>query len=136
MTLEVERTEVVKVVVEVPFKLDTELWIEFEVEGRVVMDVLELAYNDNVEITLIGLLGVEGLLAMLPNVVRVDERLVATALIVDVDGRLRLDVVVELEKRFIVDVLDVDIERSDVDVVLLVLELELLELEFEGAMNL
>ncbi len=136
MTLEVERTEVVKVVVEVPFKLDTELWIEFEVEGRVVMDVLELAYNDNVEITLIGLLGVEGLLAMLPNVVRVDERLVATALIVDVDGRLRLDVVVELEKRFIVDVLDVDIERSGVDVVLLVLDIELLELEFEGAMNL
>ncbi len=136
MTLEVERTEVVKVVVEVPFKLDTELWIEFEVEGRVVMDVLELAYNDNVEITLIGLLGVEGLLAMLPNVVRVDERLVATALIVDVDGRLRLDVVVELEKRFIVDVLDVDIERSGVDVVLLVLDIELLELELEGTTNL
>ncbi|KAK5467679.1 hypothetical protein LTS15_000652 [Exophiala xenobiotica] len=124
---------VVLVVIEVPFKLDTDdkLGIELTVESRVVMVVLELAYNDNVKDTLIGLLEVEDRLVVVANVVRVDERLDATVLIFDVDRRVRLDVVVEFEKLVIVDVLDVDIERTDVDVVLLALDIELLELELE-----
>ncbi|KAK5261543.1 hypothetical protein LTR40_002064, partial [Exophiala xenobiotica] len=101
----VDNAVAVVLVVEVPFKLDTDvkLWIELTVESRVVMVVLEFAYNDNVDNTLIGLLEVEDRLVVLANVVRLDERLDATGLIVDVDRRVRLDVVVEFEKPVIVD---------------------------------